>query len=63
VKGEPKKAIASLGKEALLHFFEEMLLIRHFEMRAESAYQHGHVGDFFMLIRVRKRSKWLQWLP
>ncbi|MBI3212092.1 MAG: pyruvate dehydrogenase (acetyl-transferring) E1 component subunit alpha [Simkania negevensis] len=47
VKGEPKKTIASLGQETLLHLFQEMLLIRHFEMRAESAYQHGHVGGFF----------------
>jgi len=39
--------IDSLGKETLLHVLEEMLLIRNFEMRAESAYQHGHIGGFF----------------
>lgn len=37
----------SLGKETLLHNFEEMLLIRNVEVRAESAYQQGKIGGFF----------------
>jgi len=36
-----------LGKEELLLALSEMLLIRHFELRAESAYQQGKVGGFF----------------
>ncbi len=36
-----------LGKEGLKEVLKEMLLIRHFEMRAESAYQQGKVGGFF----------------
>lgn len=37
----------ALGKEGLLQIMKEMLTIRHFEMRAESAYQQGKVGGFF----------------
>ena len=36
-----------LGKEGLKQVLKEMLLIRHFETRAESAYQQGKVGGFF----------------
>ncbi|NGX50461.1 MAG: Acetoin:2,6-dichlorophenolindophenol oxidoreductase subunit alpha [Chlamydiae bacterium] len=36
-----------LGKEKLLLALKEMLLIRQFELRAESAYQQGKVGGFF----------------
>ncbi|MBN9378176.1 MAG: pyruvate dehydrogenase (acetyl-transferring) E1 component subunit alpha [Chlamydiales bacterium 38-26] len=36
-----------LGKEALLENLRRMLLIRNFEIRAESAYQQGKVGGFF----------------
>ncbi len=39
--------IERLGKEGLLKALLQMLLIRHFEVRAESAYQHGHIGGFF----------------
>ena len=42
-----KKWIKTLGKEHLLQALRSMLLIRNFEMRAESAYQHGDVGGFF----------------
>lgn len=44
---EKEEAMKSLGKEGLKKALEEMLLIRHFEMRAESAYQQGKVGGFF----------------
>ncbi len=36
-----------LGKKVLLENLRQMLLIRNFEIRAESAYQHGKVGGFF----------------
>lgn len=42
-----KKWIKTLGKEHLLQALRSMLLIRNFELRAESAYQHGDVGGFF----------------
>lgn len=32
---------------ALLDTFREMLLIRHFEVRGEAAYQQGHIGGFY----------------
>ncbi len=44
---DTSKVIAELGKELLLEKLREMLLIRNFEIRAESAYQHGNVGGFF----------------
>jgi pyruvate dehydrogenase E1 component alpha subunit len=44
-KGDDAKN--ALGKEGLLQAMKEMLTIRHFEMRAESAYQQGKVGGFF----------------
>lgn len=39
--------IKELGKERLLECLNRMLMIRNFEIRAESAYQHGHIGGFF----------------
>ena len=36
-----------LGKKALIENLRRMLLIRNFEVRAESAYQQGKVGGFF----------------
>ena len=39
--------IKKLGKENLLCVLKEMLLIRQFEMRAESGYQQGKIGGFF----------------
>ena len=39
--------IKKLGKETLIKNLKQMLLIRNFEIRAESAYQHGKVGGFF----------------
>jgi pyruvate dehydrogenase E1 component alpha subunit len=44
---DAKKAIAELGKDRLISALEQMLLIRNFEIRAESAYQHGKIGGFF----------------
>lgn len=37
----------SLGKDLLLENLRKMLLIRHFEIRGEAAYQQGKVGGFF----------------
>ncbi len=39
--------IEELGKSKLLKHLQEMLLIRHFEIRGESAYQQGKVGGFY----------------
>ncbi len=39
--------IAQLGKEHLLECLKKMLLIRNFEIRAESAYLQGKIGGFF----------------
>lgn len=44
---DSKKIITKLGKETLLENLRRMLLIRNFEIRAESAYLHGKVGGFF----------------
>lgn len=46
-QADRKKIISKLGKETLLKNLREMLMIRNFEIRAESAYQHGFVGGFF----------------
>lgn len=42
-----KEIIKELGKETLLENLRRMLLIRNFEIRAESAYQQGKIGGFF----------------
>ncbi|MBA2367600.1 MAG: pyruvate dehydrogenase (acetyl-transferring) E1 component subunit alpha [Candidatus Protochlamydia sp.] len=39
--------IQTIGPHALLECFGQMLLIRNFEIRAESAYQQGKIGGFF----------------
>lgn len=41
------QVIAELGKEKLIASLKQMLLIRNFEVRAESAYLQGKVGGFF----------------
>ncbi|MFA6916638.1 MAG: pyruvate dehydrogenase (acetyl-transferring) E1 component subunit alpha [Parachlamydiales bacterium] len=46
-KADKPKLIQELGKEALQQTLWQMLLIRHFETRAESAYQQGKIGGFF----------------
>jgi len=44
---DQKKLLKSIGKAALLENLRKMLVIRNFEVRAESAYLHGKVGGFF----------------
>ena len=39
--------INELGKDLLLDALNKMLLIRHFEMRAEASYLQGKIGGFF----------------
>lgn len=39
--------IKELGPEKLIACLRQMLLIRNFEVRAESAYQQGKIGGFF----------------
>lgn len=41
------QVVKEIGKEKLLENLKKMLLIRNFEIRAESAYQHGFIGGFF----------------
>lgn len=42
-----KEIMEKLGKDVLLENLWRMLLIRNFEIRAESAYQQGKIGGFF----------------
>jgi pyruvate dehydrogenase E1 component alpha subunit len=42
-----EKVIQDLGKDRLIEELKKMLLIRNFEIRAESAYLQGKVGGFF----------------
>lgn len=42
-----KRAMGLLGPDKLLEILRSMLLIRNFEIRAESAYLQGKVGGFF----------------
>lgn len=42
-----EKVVKQLGKEKLIECLKKMLLIRNFEIRAESAYLQGKVGGFF----------------
>ncbi len=44
---DSEKLARSIGAEKLLSVLKSMLLIRNFEIRAESAYQQGKVGGFF----------------
>ncbi len=44
---DPKQVISELGKEKLLEALSQMLLIRNFEIRGESAYKQGKVGGFY----------------
>lgn len=46
-QSDTKKVIAEIGKDVLLQTLKNMLLIRHFEMRGEAAYQQGKVGGFY----------------
>jgi pyruvate dehydrogenase E1 component alpha subunit len=42
-----EKICAQLGKDALVDVLKQMLSIRNFEVRAESAYLQGKIGGFF----------------
>lgn len=42
-----EKVVKQLGKEGLLDALKRMLMIRNFEIRAESAYLQGKIGGFF----------------
>jgi pyruvate dehydrogenase E1 component alpha subunit len=44
---DTKSLIQKIGKETLLQYLKQMLLIRNFEIRAESAYLQGKIGGFF----------------
>ncbi len=44
---KPSKVISALGKDKLLRILRDMIGIRAFEVRAESAYQQGQIGGFF----------------
>ena len=46
-QADTAKLLNELPKELLLEALREMVLIRQFEMRAESAYQQGLIGGFF----------------
>lgn len=47
LKADTKKLLKELGKDRLKEVLRSMMRIRNFEIRAESAYQHGKVGGFF----------------
>lgn len=44
---DKKQLMQELGQERLKKALRSMLAIRHFETRAEAAYQQGHIGGFF----------------
>src|SRR5262249_40536123 len=46
-KVNTQTVVDALGKELLLQKLSQILLIRNFETRAESAYQQGKIGGFF----------------
>lgn len=41
------RVVSEIGKEKLIAFLKQMLLIRNFELKAEGAYLQGKVGGFF----------------
>ncbi len=44
---DASKVLKQIGKDQLLDLLRQMLLIRNFEIRAESAYLQGKIGGFF----------------
>ncbi|MES2122504.1 MAG: pyruvate dehydrogenase (acetyl-transferring) E1 component subunit alpha, partial [Chlamydiota bacterium] len=46
-QSDSSQVIKELGKEKLLEHLKKMMLVRNFEIRAESAYLQGKVGGFF----------------
>jgi len=43
----PKERLKKIGVKVALKALEKMVIIRNFEIRGESAYQHGLVGGFY----------------
>lgn len=54
-----EEILKKLGKEVLLKNLQRMLLIRNFEIRAESAYQQGLIGGFFIPTWDKRQYKQL----
>jgi pyruvate dehydrogenase E1 component alpha subunit len=48
-QGNPDVIASELSKNCLLEMFQQMLLIRQFEIRAETGYQQGKIGGFLHL--------------
>lgn len=46
-KVDRQQLMSKLGHERLKKALRSMVAIRHFETRAEAAYQQGHIGGFF----------------
>ncbi len=46
-KCDNEKVIKDLGSDQLNELMRQMVLIRHFELRAESAYQQAKIGGYF----------------
>jgi pyruvate dehydrogenase E1 component alpha subunit len=46
-KCDNEKVIQDLGSDRLNELMRQMVLIRHFELRAESAYQQAKIGGYF----------------
>lgn len=46
-ESQTDRLIKDLGRDKLVKALTQMLTIRHFEIRAESAYQQGKIGGFF----------------
>ncbi len=46
-QADTSSVLRQLGKEKLISLLKQMLLIRNFEIRAESAYLQGKIGGFF----------------
>lgn len=46
-KSDASAVYRQLGADTLKNCLKKMILIRQFEVRAESAYQHGKIGGFF----------------
>jgi pyruvate dehydrogenase E1 component alpha subunit len=46
---DAEEIASELGKESLLEMVRQMLLIRQFEIRAETGYQQGKIGGFLHL--------------
>ncbi len=42
-----KDVLKKIGSDKALSVLRQMMLIRHFEVRGESAYQHGFVGGYY----------------